>query len=359
MDTMYWSGEMSAGVRVCGMGARTPLGYDSRSSAAAVRAGISALSAYTQFFDKQAEPVLFACDPALNPTVDVGARMEHMLFASIDEALLCCPKNCLQDLHCIVGLPEPRPGLPSDIASRLTAALGSRLRVPAARVRVVQSGHAAGLIALQMAASSISSRTSELCLVAAVDSYHDPLTVEWLDYTGRLMSSTNRNGFAPAEAAGACLLASPSAADHENLPTIAAVASACTSLEPHSIRSDRVCVGEGLSSALKQVLSILRQPEQRVTATYCDLNGERYRNEELVYSMLRTQEAFVDAHDYFCPADCWGDVGAASGLLYISLALEAAARGYATGERPLLWAGSESGLRSALLLHVDKRRALR
>jgi 3-oxoacyl-[acyl-carrier-protein] synthase-1 len=96
----------------------------------------------------------------------------------------------------------------------------------------------------------------------------------------------------------------------------------------------------------------LRLPEQAITATYCDLNGQRYRNEEFVYALLRTQESFVDAHDYECPADCWGDVGAASGPLFASLAIRANERGYSKGRFPLAWAGSNAGYRSAMVLEL-------
>jgi 3-oxoacyl-[acyl-carrier-protein] synthase-1 len=103
---------------------------------------------------------------------------------------------------------------------------------------------------------------------------------------------------------------------------------------------------------LKSITHRLHLPEQAISKTYCDLNGQRYRSEEMVYTLLRAQEAFVDAHDFDCPADCWGDMGAASGPLFLSLAISAATRGYANGDYPLAWAGSESGHRSATLLRL-------
>jgi len=57
----------------------------------------------------------------------------------------------------------------------------------------------------------------------------------------------------------------------------------------------------------------------------CDLNGERYRSTEYTYALLRTEELFVKTRVGH-PADCWGDVGAASGPLFASLALPAVAR---------------------------------
>jgi 3-oxoacyl-[acyl-carrier-protein] synthase-1 len=188
--------------------------------------------------------------------------------------------------------------------------------------------------------------------VGAADSYLDPETLEWLDATGRLSSLENRNGFPPGEAAGACVLATTAVARSYGLPILAKVASTATTVEKIPIRSEGVCIGEGLTTAIKAVASSLG--EQRVAATYCDLNGERYRNEEWVYALLRVQEAFVDAHAYVSPADCWGDVGAASGPLFAALAIRAAQRGYSEGPSSLLWAGSESGYRSAVALIVPE-----
>jgi 3-oxoacyl-[acyl-carrier-protein] synthase-1 len=177
--------------------------------------------------------------------------------------------------------------------------------------------------------------------------------VEWLDRAGLLLSSENRNGFPPGEAAGACLLASVHTAKRYELPVFAHLVAAATTFEPKSIRNaEAVCIGEALTEAVMEVTSPLNVPTEAITRTYCDLNGERYRNEEFVYTLLRVQEVFVDAHDYLSPADCWGDIGAASGVLFLALAIASFERGYTTGTLPLLWAGGVSGRRAALVLRL-------
>lgn len=222
----------------------------------------------------------------------------------------------------------------------------------ASAVHLISRGHAAGLMALQLAAETVAVGKAEFAVAAGVDSYFDAMTLAWLDRTGVLMSSKNRNGFPPGEAAGACLLARRSTAKRHGLPILARVTAAATSVEPHPIRSAGVCIGEGLSAAINGVVSSLDLPRHAITATYCDLNGERYRSEEFMYTLLRVQMAFVDAHKYQSPADCWGDVGAASGLLFAGLALASYQRGYATGQYPVLWAGSTRGHRTAVVLSL-------
>lgn len=109
----------------------------------------------------------------------------------------------------------------------------------------------------------------------------------------------------------------------------------------------------GLTAVIAAATQNLKLPQEQITLTYCDLNGERFRNEEFVFTLLRTQSAFRDPNDYVSPADCWGDVGAASGPLFVVLAVAAKLRGHAKGSHPLLWAASDSGYRSALALALE------
>jgi 3-oxoacyl-[acyl-carrier-protein] synthase-1 len=90
----------------------------------------------------------------------------------------------------------------------------------------------------------------------------------------------------------------------------------------------------------------------------CDQNGEAYRADELAFMLVRLSERFTDGSDFEAPADCWGDVGAASGPLFVVLAAAAAERGYARGPHYVLWTSSESGERGAALLqlHVKPRK---
>jgi len=352
-NTHIWSAAAGKEVCLCGIGARSPLGFDAAASAAAVRGAISAVGMHPFFIDKTGEPMSLARDAGLGTDVKLLSRFETMLISAISEALngrLSISSN--MKIACWIGLPEPRPGLSSDMERSLSASIATRFDLHPSTINLLPRGHAAGLMAIQVAAQRISDGELDVCIAAGVDSYHDPDTLEWLDRNGLLMSAVNRNGFPPSEAAGACLLASRTAADRYGLPVLATIAAAATAVEPHPIRSTGVCIGQGLSNAIKSVIDSLQLPKETITATYCDLNGERYRNEEFGYTLLRVQESFVDAHDYLSPADCWGDVGAASGLLFASLAIAANQRGYGKGPLPLLWAGSESGYRTAVLMNV-------
>lgn len=359
IDIASWSASRGKEVYLCGVGTRTPLGFNAAATAAAVRGGVSAVGVHPFFIDKVGRPISMACDAGLAVGLaagrDITHRMKTMLLAAIDEAFWNARLNWKGiSIPCWIGFPEPRPGLLPDAVLSVSSSVATELGIGHQQIFLLQKGHNSGLMAMQNAATQISSGEMDICLVAGVDSYHSRMTLDWLDALGVLSSSKNRNGFAPGEAASACLLASRLAVNRYRLPVLASITAAATGTEPHPIRGEEVCIGEGLSAVLKDIITSLRRRHQVITATYCDLNGERYRNEEFVYTLLRTQEGFIDAHDYECPADCWGDVGAASGLLFASLAIASKQRGYAKGLFPVLWAGSESGHRTAVLLNLGK-----
>jgi len=83
---------------------------------------------------------------------------------------------------------------------------------------------------------------------------------------------------------------------------------------------------------------------------FCDMNGEPYRADEYGFACLRTGEAFASASEFVAPADCLGDVSAASVPLGIMLSSIAVRKRYARGPYALVWASSEGGDRGAALL---------
>lgn len=353
LDVTVWANQND--VCICGTGARTSVGFTAPTTAAAVRGAISGIAAHAFFVDRHGEPMSVASDPGLAPDLGLADRMEVLLTSALTEALEGSAMSWPTiGARCWLALPAARPGLTKSLSSRLVSTVVRILGLAATDVQIIQRGHAAGIMGLQLAAGAITAGKIDIGLVLGVDSYHDPDTLEWLDQRGLLMSPSNRNGFPPGEAAGACLLVSESVAGRSQLPVLCRLIATSTALEPRPIGSPDPCIGEGLSAVLKQVIGHLALPVQKLTGTYCDLNGERYRSEEFTYALLRTQTAFVNPHDYQCPADCWGDVGAASGLLFATLAIVAHQRGYLNGCYPLIWAGSEDGFRAAAVLSFER-----
>ena len=347
---------MGTGISIVGLGARTPVGLDSAATAAAVRAAISGIGEHPYFIDKAGEPMKVARDAKIDPATPLAKRLATIAQCALRECLapLASTEEWGASIPIFLGLPENRPGVPADLGETLAQALvGTEpSRIPLGPVFAFPEGHAAGLLAMGEAAQRIQGGKAELCLVGGADSWIDAERLEWLDAEGQLMSAENRSGFPPGEGAGFCLLASAAAVQRLRLPALAELVSLGSAREPNPMKTETVCIGEGLTGAIREAIAALALPAERIDATLCDLNGERYRNEEFVFAMLRTQLAFADAHNFKHPADSWGDVGAASGPLLAMLAAIAGLKGYAEGRRYLVWCSSENGARAAAVLRL-------
>lgn len=311
-----------------------------------MRAGISGLDDHPSMLDKVGEPMVVAREPTLPPTLEGVERFARLAEPALAEALMPLAPCDVDEtsVPLLIGTPDLRPGLPTGIEEALRAAC------PRHGVTLLANGNAAGVLAMKHARELLQGRGTRFCIAGGVDSYLTPDSLEWMDEHGILKSSANRNGFPPGEAAGFCLLTTGATAVELGLPVLGWLEALGSAREESPIRSKTICVGRGLSQAFQDAIESLRLPEQRIDDSICDLNGEPYRSEEFAFTVLRTQMAFVDATRFVTPADCWGDVGAASGPLFANLAATAATRGYAKGPRTLIWTSSENGDRAAAVV---------
>ena len=303
--------------------------------------------------DKGGEPMIVAREPTLDPALQGPERFAHLAAPALQEALapLAQRNVSLQSVHTLIGTPDPRPGLPAGIEDALGSLVASAADLKTnERTTFLPSGNAAGLLAMKLARDILHEGRSRFCLAGGVDSYLTAESLEWMDEEGILKSSENRNGFPPGEAAGFCLLTTGATALDFSLPVLGWLETLGSAREESPIRTPTICVGRGLSEAIWQATAPLRLPEERVDDSICDLNGEPYRSEEFALTVLRTQKAFVNSTQFVTPADCWGDIGAASGPLFANLAVAAGLRGYAKGPRTLIWASSEHGDRAAAVV---------
>ncbi|MCP4114958.1 MAG: beta-ketoacyl synthase [Desulfobacteraceae bacterium] len=343
-------------VCIVGIGGRTPVGLNAAVSAASVRAAISRIGDHPHMIDKAGDPMSVAMVPVLPDDLTIQDRLYELALPGIREALtpLAGKGPDIDPVPMILGMPELRPGLQKrhygDIEERFRR--NQDIGLSLSQITILPFGHSAGLMAMEEGWKQILQGKMEFCLIGGVDSYMEPETLEWLDDEGQLNSGENRSGFPPGEGAGFCLLASERAVRQLKLNLLARVVVVATAEEENRIKTKTICIGKGLTDAISQATDTLKLPEEKINFTICDLNGERYRTEELVFTLLRTQSAFVGPHDYITPADSWGDVGAASGPLFAGLAVQSGLRGYAKGPRTLLWTSSEGGQRSAAILYA-------
>lgn len=345
---------MGEPVVIVGLGANTAVGQGAWASAAAVRAGVTGFTQHPYVVDTAGEPTRAAIAPWIDIDVRGIERFEALLFPAIDKALAAVPQPPSNPGRwaLALGLPSPRPGLPEKIDSELVARAKHRYSSVFGAAAALNAGHAAGLLALQAAFVRLTEGTLDACVVAGVDSWMEPETLEWLESCDQLHGAgplNNAWGFIPGEAGAALLLVRASIAQAMRRPALATVLGVGTANEPKQIKTQTVCIGEGLTEAFRGALACL--PEgARVSDIYCDMNGEPYRADEFGFTALRTKEYFESASDFMAPADCWGDVSAAGSLLHVALACISSSKGYAKGPLAFVWASAEGGQRAAAAL---------
>ncbi len=347
---------MIAPLDVVCTGARTPLGLRSAPAAAALRAGINRLGEHPFLIDRLGNPMAAALDATLDPKLPPNDRLvalaQHAL-AEIAESLPDLAPGSRVPL--LLALPEIRPGFAREDAAYVKARLAKTLgvRFELGEIGLYTSGHAGGAIALEDASAQLARGIHDLCVVGGVDSYFHPETMSWLDQHMQLAGEDGRSSFVPGEGVCFLLLASRRARESLGLEPMGSIVSVGRGQERSLIKTKDLCLGEGLIAAVAAALQGLGQGE-RVNSVICDVNGERYRAEEWGFVALKLGAYFEDP-GYLSPAGSWGDMGAASIPLFIMLACQAAARGYARGPRTMVWASSEQGMRAAVVVQADVR----
>lgn len=353
----------ASGIVLVGVGAATSLGATAAATGAATRAGIAGFTDHPFMLDARGDPFVVAMADWLAPGMRAPARMCELACRGAREAAQHLPAAKSRPharVAAFVGLPESRPGLDASLAASISTTLGDGL-VPglaAADVRLLPAGHASGLLAMEAAARALQQGSIEFALAGGVDSQIDADTLEWLDQCNRLHVPTNAWGYIPGEAAGFCLLCTAPTAERHGIKSLGSIGAFGVADESNRIYTETICLGWGLTQAVRQTLDAL-PAGATVDATICDQNGEAYRADECGFMLARTSDRFVAPTEFVSPADCWGDVGAASGPLFVLLAAHAANKGYAKGNRTLMWASAEGGARSAALFEAECRREAR
>lgn len=344
---------------VVGVGGRTCLGVDLPSSVAAVRAGISNFQEHPYLVDQFLEPMVVAYDTTFDLAVTGHNRaVELGVSAALDalRPLLETGRGPLP-ISFITSTSELRPGLIDGFAASVHSTVARRLgdMMTMEGGGSMAAGHAGGLMGMLHASNSLRKGSAKFCLVGGIESYLEAETLEWLDDRDQLHSEMNKFGFCPGEAAAFCLLTTHRTAAEYKLAPLVQIIDVVAAHEENRIKTETVCIGEGLGAAFKSLFE--NNSVGQVERIICDMNGERYRGNEYGMAVLRNPGLFKDAADVETPADCWGDVGAASGPLYVGMVAEATTRGYSKGPLSIVWASSESGGRAAALLGETKGRS--
>jgi 3-oxoacyl-[acyl-carrier-protein] synthase-1 len=345
---------VSTAAHIVALGARTPVGMNPESAAAAINCEIGLVQEHPYYIDQRGEPLMAAYDTKLDQHLPGPARMLALADFGLRQLAARLPEHAKLDAPLLLSTPEPRPGFGEHDERQLARTLArdyGPLRVQA--VHTIPSGHAGGLEGLHDAAALVASGTHHAFVVGGADSWLDPHALAWLSSFLRLPCAGARSAFYPGEGACFALVLSEAARRALGMPSLATIRSGGVATEPHSLLSGLDNLGHGLTSALRSALAGLASDEL-VDHIFCDLNGETYRTQEWGLALLRTQAQLRNPTRHVTPAIRWGDLGAATGTALAMLPIlawqRAVQRGYTPGPLALLFVGSDAGRRAAILL---------
>jgi 3-oxoacyl-[acyl-carrier-protein] synthase-1 len=130
------------------------------------------------------------------------------------------------------------------------------------------------------------------------------------------------------------------------LSPLALLSQVATGYEEGHLYSDKPYRGDGLAGTFEKFFQEtgIKDPVKEV---YSSMNGENHWAKEWGVAHIRNQAFFDAEHGMHHPADCFGDTGAASGILLISLAAIGLIEGY-RGSPSLVTCSSDFGDRSAV-----------
>lgn len=327
----------------------SPLGLDRASTCAAVRAQLSAFKE-SRFISRSGDPIVGAYVDALG--VEAGhSRLLQLAGGALLPVLELLERRFeVERIPLYLGLPESRPGIQEtdDVLRDLASELGVR---DVSAWRAFHQGHGSALLALERAVIEISRGEQEICIVGGLDSYWQEDTLDWLDEQNRLITGTSLDGFTPGEGGAFIVVGSEQAARYLQVEPEAYVVSVANAREPHPRTQQGICIGQGLTSAMRRVLQDAADGGAPPDWVLCDMNGESFRGTEWGYAYIRTGRLHRDPLEIWHPADSWGDVGAASGAMLLAQAMHVLAEGYGRGPRVLVWTASDGPSRGAVVLH--------
>jgi len=343
--------------RILSVGARSALGLDARGLALALRAQKLAPRRLTL----RDEPCLDAASPGHHH--DVGTvraayldddvwgfdRLVELGGAALAEAVETCPVALPARARIVVAAPDARPSADKRMGRALIEALAARagVVVDLARSSVVFGGHAGFAVALERALAE-SEETNQPILVGAIDTYHDPAALRWLEDEKRLHGPLCRDGFIPAEGAAFAVV---TASGDARASGLAAVRAVVTGVDVSDEASEDPKLATAMTDIVRRAAEAL--PPGPLEWVLVDDNGERHRVKEWSFVTVRNRERFdpdktVLDRPYFEAGDC----GAATGGLLTAAICMGWAIGGAPAPRALIALHADGIARAAFVLEA-------
>jgi 3-oxoacyl-[acyl-carrier-protein] synthase-1 len=212
--------------------------------------------------------------------------------------------------------------------------------------RVIARGNVAVALALKHTRQLIQEFNIKHVLIAATDSLLEAPTLAHFEEHERLLTSQNSNGFIPGEA-GAALVVEPVYAKQEDQLICYGLG---FGVEKAHVYSEEPLRADGLTAAFKESLIDAGCTESILDFKITDTSGEHYYFKEASLAYSRIDRTKREEFDFWHPADCIGEVGAAIGAVMLAVLKAACEKGYNKGNHILAHLGNGDGKRSAMII---------
>ncbi|VUD66207.1 hypothetical protein TDB9533_03530 [Thalassocella blandensis] len=311
---------------IAAVGILTPLGDSVSTCSAAIRAGVSRYGDIG-YFNRRDYPMKGCYIPA-----EVLPKLEDSLIApgivTRERRLARIAAPALQKvlgaveheapLPLFLAGPDTLPGPVKSINGNIIKYIQTQagIELDLARTRYFASGRSGVIEALDLAFKFFESFNEDYVLVGGLDTYLDPTLLSVLDSEGRVLAENSQRGFAVSE--GACfLMLTPK---QELASNSIRICKPGMSREEGHMYSEHPYMGEALSQAVAGAMQ--NANSTGCTALYSAMNGEDFFAKEYGVAVIRNKKYFAEDFEHFHPADCYGDVGAASGAVLVAYAAD-------------------------------------
>lgn len=341
---------------IAGMGMITPLGGNTAMTAAAVNANSSAY-AVSDSYEQDRQPVTMTTVPnslflKMEADIDEGSRYNDrhdrvikMAITAIRDA--CEQQTSEQPVPMAIAMHEDQGDIDGLVPFIPTLEANCKPWVSSALCRSMYSGRAAGIEAIDFAFNYFYDLPNDFMLIGGSDSYQDEGRIAPLAQKKRLLVKNSPDGFAPGEAAGFLLLTRKPELALERNGHIIALHPPGMAEESGHLHSEDPYRGDGLDAAFKQAL--IKHSPASIHSIYSSMNGESHWAKEYGVAYIRNKEYFQDTVKIEHPADCYGDLGAATSPVLIALAAEHLFN-HATAKAHLVYSSSDHSKRGALVI---------
>lgn len=314
---------------VLAVGASTPLGLDARQSSLLLRAG-KGQPRPSPFVAEDGNTIGTIRCQRLDDGMIGYDRFVALGRPALREAMVGDERPGDRSTVLLLGLPEPYEGDDPRLSAELLHDLSRHCQLSLdPRSAVVRIGNA-GFAALLARAAMFSAEAR--VIVGAIDSYHDPARMQRLDRNYRIHGPRSGNGFIPSEAAAFARVAAA-----RGKGALAAIKFVACAEEPDE--------EPALARALTRLLRDERLPSP-VPWVLSDDNGENHRIKEWTFATIRNAARFEPGRTRVQrPHGELGDVGAASGAVYLAHACMGFKLGFAPASSALVVTSSEGAER--------------